>query len=92
MTLVRSHRSLIFALLSHFSAEIGDFDDVQSRQHLLNNKYIPEQDALADKIIDYHRKHGWALQNRSSWLHKTTPFHVAVISQMSDVLLYELCP
>ncbi|XP_063068437.1 FERM, ARHGEF and pleckstrin domain-containing protein 1-like isoform X2 [Engraulis encrasicolus] len=46
-------------LVSHIvQSEIGDFDDVQSRQHLLNNKYIPDQDALTDKIIDYHRKHG----------------------------------
>ncbi|KAL2088002.1 hypothetical protein ACEWY4_016830 [Coilia grayii] len=45
-------------LVSHIvQSEIGDFDDVQSRQHLLNNKYIPDQDALTDKIIDYHRKH-----------------------------------
>lgn len=48
----------MFAPLSHFAAEIGDFDDVQSRQHLLNNKYIPDQDGLTDKIIEYHRKHG----------------------------------
>ncbi|XP_062384374.1 FERM, ARHGEF and pleckstrin domain-containing protein 1 isoform X1 [Sardina pilchardus] len=46
-------------LVSHIvQSEVGDFDDVQSRQHLLNNKYIPDQDALMDKIIDYHRKHG----------------------------------
>ncbi|KAG5262147.1 hypothetical protein AALO_G00292710 [Alosa alosa] len=45
-------------LVSHIvQSEVGDFDDVQSRQHLLNNKYIPDQDALMDKITDYHRKH-----------------------------------
>uniref|UniRef100_A0A9J7Y557 FERM, ARHGEF and pleckstrin domain-containing protein 1 n=1 Tax=Cyprinus carpio carpio TaxID=630221 RepID=A0A9J7Y557_CYPCA len=45
-------------LVSHIvQSEIGDFDEVQCKQHLLNNKYIPEQDALMDKIIEYHRKH-----------------------------------
>ncbi|XP_043091649.1 FERM, ARHGEF and pleckstrin domain-containing protein 1 isoform X2 [Puntigrus tetrazona] len=46
-------------LVSHIvQSEIGDFDEVQCKQHLLNNKYIPEQDTLMDKIIEYHRKHG----------------------------------
>uniref|UniRef100_A0A673J3X0 FERM, RhoGEF and pleckstrin domain-containing protein 1-like n=1 Tax=Sinocyclocheilus rhinocerous TaxID=307959 RepID=A0A673J3X0_9TELE len=45
-------------LVSHIvQSEIGDFDEVQCKQHLLNNKYIPEQDALMDKIIEYDRKH-----------------------------------
>uniref|UniRef100_A0A671SZZ4 FERM, ARHGEF and pleckstrin domain-containing protein 1 n=1 Tax=Sinocyclocheilus anshuiensis TaxID=1608454 RepID=A0A671SZZ4_9TELE len=45
-------------LVSHIvQSEIGDFDEVQCKQHLLNNKYIPVQDALMDKIIEYHRKH-----------------------------------
>ncbi|XP_030636646.1 FERM, ARHGEF and pleckstrin domain-containing protein 1 isoform X3 [Chanos chanos] len=45
-------------LVSHIvQSEIGDFDEVQCRQHLLNNKYIPDQDALMDKITEYHRKH-----------------------------------
>lgn len=43
--------------VSLITAEIGDFDEVQCKQHLLNNKYIPEQDTLMDKIIGYHRKH-----------------------------------
>lgn len=38
-------------------AEIGDFDETQSWQHLLHNKYLPDQDAIRDKIIDSHRKH-----------------------------------
>uniref|UniRef100_A0A667XSY9 FERM, ARHGEF and pleckstrin domain-containing protein 1 n=1 Tax=Myripristis murdjan TaxID=586833 RepID=A0A667XSY9_9TELE len=37
-------------------AEIGDYDETQSWQHLLHNKYLPDQDALRDKIIDCHRK------------------------------------
>ncbi len=43
--------------VSMVAAEIGDFEEVQCKQHLLNNKYIPEQDALMDKIIEYQRKH-----------------------------------
>uniref|UniRef100_A0A3Q3FHK2 FERM, RhoGEF (ARHGEF) and pleckstrin domain protein 1 (chondrocyte-derived) n=1 Tax=Labrus bergylta TaxID=56723 RepID=A0A3Q3FHK2_9LABR len=38
-------------------AEIGDFDETQSWQHLLHNKYLPDQDAIRDKITDCHRKH-----------------------------------
>ncbi|TRY95522.1 hypothetical protein DNTS_012493, partial [Danionella cerebrum] len=45
-------------LVSHIvQSEIGDFDEVQCKQHLLNNKYIPEQDTLMDKVMEYHRKH-----------------------------------
>lgn len=39
------------------SAEIGDFDETQSWQHLLHNKYLPDQDAIRDKITECHRKH-----------------------------------
>ncbi|XP_042077383.1 FERM, ARHGEF and pleckstrin domain-containing protein 1 isoform X5 [Haplochromis burtoni] len=38
-------------------AEIGDFDETQSWQHLLHNKYLPDQDAIRDEIIDCHREH-----------------------------------
>ncbi|KAM9396013.1 FERM, ARHGEF and pleckstrin domain-containing protein 1-like isoform 1-T1 [Salvelinus alpinus] len=45
-------------LVSHIvQSEIGDFDEVQSFQHLLHNKYMPNQDALMDKITEYHQKH-----------------------------------
>uniref|UniRef100_A0A674DMZ2 FERM, ARHGEF and pleckstrin domain-containing protein 1 n=1 Tax=Salmo trutta TaxID=8032 RepID=A0A674DMZ2_SALTR len=45
-------------LVSHIvQSEIGDFDEVQSFQHLLHNKYIPNQDTLMDRITEYHRKH-----------------------------------
>lgn len=43
------------------SAEIGDFDETQSWQHLLHNKYLPDQDAIRDKITDCHRKHVWVI-------------------------------
>uniref|UniRef100_A0A1A7YGC6 FERM, ARHGEF and pleckstrin domain-containing protein 1 n=2 Tax=Iconisemion striatum TaxID=60296 RepID=A0A1A7YGC6_9TELE len=45
-------------MVSHIiQSEIGDFDETQSWQHLLHNKYLPDQDAIRDKIIDAHRKH-----------------------------------
>ncbi|XP_041700157.1 FERM, ARHGEF and pleckstrin domain-containing protein 1 isoform X4 [Coregonus clupeaformis] len=44
-------------LVSHIiQSEIGDFEESQSRQHLLNNNYIPEQMALIDKIMEFHSK------------------------------------
>uniref|UniRef100_A0A4W6DID6 FERM, ARHGEF and pleckstrin domain-containing protein 1 n=1 Tax=Lates calcarifer TaxID=8187 RepID=A0A4W6DID6_LATCA len=43
-------------MVSHIiQSEIGDFDETQSWQHLLHNKYLPDQDAIRDKITDCHR-------------------------------------
>ncbi|XP_072541880.1 FERM, ARHGEF and pleckstrin domain-containing protein 1 [Salminus brasiliensis] len=45
-------------LVSHIiQSEIGDFEEAQCRQHLLNNNYIPDQMALMDKIMEFHQKH-----------------------------------
>ncbi|KAJ8350265.1 hypothetical protein SKAU_G00253950 [Synaphobranchus kaupii] len=45
-------------LVSHIvQSEIGDFDENQSREHLLTNRYMPDQEALTDKIMECHRKH-----------------------------------
>uniref|UniRef100_A0A3B5MG17 FERM domain-containing protein n=1 Tax=Xiphophorus couchianus TaxID=32473 RepID=A0A3B5MG17_9TELE len=45
-------------MVSHIiQSEIGDFDETQSWQHLLHNKYLPDQDAIRDKIVDCHRQH-----------------------------------
>ncbi|XP_041933755.1 FERM, ARHGEF and pleckstrin domain-containing protein 1 isoform X1 [Alosa sapidissima] len=45
-------------LVSHIiQSEIGDFEETQSRQHLLNNSYIPDQMALIDSIMEFHHKH-----------------------------------
>ncbi|KAF4087052.1 hypothetical protein AMELA_G00091190 [Ameiurus melas] len=45
-------------LVSHIiQSEIGDFEETQCRQHLLNNNYIPDQMALMDKIMEFHHKH-----------------------------------
>uniref|UniRef100_A0A2K6TD47 FERM, ARHGEF and pleckstrin domain-containing protein 1 n=1 Tax=Saimiri boliviensis boliviensis TaxID=39432 RepID=A0A2K6TD47_SAIBB len=39
-------------LISHIvQSEIGDFDETLDREHLAKNKYIPQQDALEDKIL-----------------------------------------
>lgn len=38
-------------------AEIGDFDETIDREHLAKNKYIPQQEALEDKIMEFHRGH-----------------------------------
>lgn len=53
---VCTHLSLILLSLS-LPAEIGDFEETQCRQHLLNNNYIPDQMALMDKIMEFHHKH-----------------------------------
>uniref|UniRef100_A0A8C7DMW3 FERM, ARHGEF and pleckstrin domain-containing protein 1 n=1 Tax=Oncorhynchus kisutch TaxID=8019 RepID=A0A8C7DMW3_ONCKI len=46
-------------LVSHIiQSEIGDFEESQSRQHLLNNSYIPDQMALMDKIMEFHSNNG----------------------------------
>ncbi|XP_030611557.1 FERM, ARHGEF and pleckstrin domain-containing protein 1-like [Archocentrus centrarchus] len=45
-------------MVSHIiQSEIGDFDETQSWQHLLHNKYLPDQDAIRDEIMDCHREH-----------------------------------
>ena len=46
-----------FFFLSFFVAEIGDFDEASDREHLAKNKYIPQQDALEDKIVEFHHNH-----------------------------------
>ncbi|KAH0624507.1 hypothetical protein JD844_032056, partial [Phrynosoma platyrhinos] len=45
-------------LISHIvQSEIGDFDETIDREHLAKNKYIPQQEALEDKIMEFHRNH-----------------------------------
>ncbi|KAM9031034.1 FERM, ARHGEF and pleckstrin domain-containing protein 1 isoform X1 [Sarcophilus harrisii] len=45
-------------LISHIvQSEIGDFDETVDREHLAKNKYIPQQDALEDKIVEFHHNH-----------------------------------
>ncbi|XP_063160893.1 FERM, ARHGEF and pleckstrin domain-containing protein 1 isoform X1 [Candoia aspera] len=45
-------------LISHIvQSEIGDFDETIDREHLAKNKYIPQQEALEDKIMEFHHNH-----------------------------------
>ncbi|XP_004447833.1 FERM, ARHGEF and pleckstrin domain-containing protein 1 isoform X3 [Dasypus novemcinctus] len=45
-------------LISHIvQSEIGDFDETLDREHLAKNKYVPHQDALEDKIVEFHHNH-----------------------------------
>ncbi|XP_008071637.1 FERM, RhoGEF and pleckstrin domain-containing protein 1 [Carlito syrichta] len=45
-------------LISHIvQSEIGDFDEALDREHLAKNKYIPQQDTLEDKIVEFHHNH-----------------------------------
>ncbi|XP_068124056.1 FERM, ARHGEF and pleckstrin domain-containing protein 1 isoform X2 [Hyperolius riggenbachi] len=45
-------------LISHIvQSEIGDFDEAVDREHLSKNTYMPQQDALIEKIMEYHRNH-----------------------------------
>ncbi|XP_073204255.1 FERM, ARHGEF and pleckstrin domain-containing protein 1 isoform X6 [Lepidochelys kempii] len=45
-------------LISHIvQSEIGDFDETIDREHLVKNKYIPQQETLEDKIMEFHRNH-----------------------------------
>lgn len=45
-------------LISHIvQSEIGDFDEALDREHLAKNKYVPQQDALEDRIVEFHHSH-----------------------------------
>ncbi|CAL8268101.1 unnamed protein product [Lota lota] len=44
-------------MVSHvIQSEIGDFEGSQSRSHLLNNNYIPDQMPLMDRIMEFHSR------------------------------------
>ncbi|XP_053311325.1 FERM, ARHGEF and pleckstrin domain-containing protein 1 isoform X3 [Spea bombifrons] len=45
-------------LISHIvQSEIGDFDESVDREHLSKNTYMPQQEELEDKIMEFHRNH-----------------------------------
>ncbi|XP_048200318.1 FERM, ARHGEF and pleckstrin domain-containing protein 2 isoform X2 [Perognathus longimembris pacificus] len=45
-------------LTSHLlQSEIGDYDETLDREHLKTNKYLPAQEHLLEKILDFHRGH-----------------------------------
>uniref|UniRef100_A0A8C7E8K5 FERM, ARHGEF and pleckstrin domain-containing protein 2 n=1 Tax=Nothoprocta perdicaria TaxID=30464 RepID=A0A8C7E8K5_NOTPE len=45
-------------LVSHLlQSEIGDFDDSEDREHLKTNQYLPNQERIQGKILEFHRRH-----------------------------------
>ncbi|PKU43146.1 and pleckstrin domain-containing protein 2 [Limosa lapponica baueri] len=45
-------------LVSHLlQSEIGDFDETEDREHLKTNQYLPNQERIEGKILEFHRKH-----------------------------------
>ncbi|KAM6258375.1 FERM, ARHGEF and pleckstrin domain-containing protein 2 isoform 3-T3 [Porphyrio hochstetteri] len=45
-------------LVSHLlQSEIGDFDESEDREHLKANCYLPNQERIEGKILEFHRKH-----------------------------------
>ncbi|XP_019398556.1 PREDICTED: FERM, RhoGEF and pleckstrin domain-containing protein 2 isoform X2 [Crocodylus porosus] len=45
-------------LISHLlQSEIGDFDEYEDREHLKTNRYLPNQERIQGKILEFHRKH-----------------------------------
>ncbi|XP_048718684.2 FERM, ARHGEF and pleckstrin domain-containing protein 2 isoform X1 [Caretta caretta] len=45
-------------IISHLlQSEIGDFDESVDRDHLKTNQYLPNQERLQGKILEFHRKH-----------------------------------
>nr|XP_033813714.1 FERM, ARHGEF and pleckstrin domain-containing protein 2 [Geotrypetes seraphini] len=45
-------------LISHLlQSEIGDYDETLDREHLKVNHYVPQQERVLDKILEFHRQH-----------------------------------
>ncbi|XP_075573305.1 FERM, ARHGEF and pleckstrin domain-containing protein 2 isoform X2 [Pelecanus crispus] len=45
-------------LVSHLlQSEIGDFSESEDREHLKTNQYLPNQERIEGKILEFHRKH-----------------------------------
>uniref|UniRef100_A0A8C3PQ91 FERM, ARHGEF and pleckstrin domain-containing protein 2 n=1 Tax=Calidris pygmaea TaxID=425635 RepID=A0A8C3PQ91_9CHAR len=45
-------------LVSHLlQSEIGDFEETEDREHLKTNQYLPNQERIEGKILEFHRKH-----------------------------------
>ncbi|XP_038604290.1 FERM domain-containing protein 7 [Tachyglossus aculeatus] len=45
-------------LVSHIlQSELGDFHEETDRKHLEQNQYLPNQECLDNKIMDFHQKH-----------------------------------
>uniref|UniRef100_A0A8C3LPY1 FERM, ARH/RhoGEF and pleckstrin domain protein 2 n=1 Tax=Chrysolophus pictus TaxID=9089 RepID=A0A8C3LPY1_CHRPC len=51
-------------LVSHLlQSEIGDFDESEDREHLKVNRYLPNQERIQGKILEFHRKHIQYIEN-----------------------------
>ncbi|XP_069474214.1 FERM, ARHGEF and pleckstrin domain-containing protein 2 isoform X2 [Ambystoma mexicanum] len=45
-------------IISHLlQSEIGDYDELGDREHLTINRYLPQQETVQEKIIEFHQKH-----------------------------------
>ncbi|NXU88862.1 FARP2 protein, partial [Xiphorhynchus elegans] len=45
-------------LVSHLlQSEIGDFDELEDREHLKTNQYLPNQARIEGKILEFHKQH-----------------------------------
>ncbi|NXG70916.1 FARP2 protein, partial [Baryphthengus martii] len=45
-------------LVSHLlQSEIGDFNESEDREHLKTNQYLPNQERIEGKILEFHKKH-----------------------------------
>lgn len=45
-------------LVSHLlQSEIGDFNESEDREYLKTNQYLPNQERIEGKILEFHRKH-----------------------------------
>ncbi|XP_072267432.1 FERM, ARHGEF and pleckstrin domain-containing protein 1 isoform X4 [Pyxicephalus adspersus] len=45
-------------LISHIvQSEIGDFDEAVDREHLSKTTYMPQQEPLVEKVMEYHQNH-----------------------------------
>ncbi|XP_030071469.1 FERM, ARHGEF and pleckstrin domain-containing protein 2 isoform X2 [Microcaecilia unicolor] len=45
-------------LISHLlQSEIGDYDETLDRKHLKVNFYLPQQERVQDKILEFHKQH-----------------------------------
>lgn len=49
------------------TAELGDFHEETDQQHLATHRYLPNQEYLDNKIMHYHRRHGYGLQCTGSF-------------------------
>uniref|UniRef100_A0A8C3LPX8 FERM, ARH/RhoGEF and pleckstrin domain protein 2 n=1 Tax=Chrysolophus pictus TaxID=9089 RepID=A0A8C3LPX8_CHRPC len=79
-------------LVSHLlQSEIGDFDESEDREHLKVNRYLPNQERIQGKILEFHRKHGegwllsWILTRCSLFCRRHSKVRVSTHASNTDV-------